>query len=57
MNMSILGVFYDRIFLCLVMTYFDTPIPRSAVVQRRVLSFAENAQGGKVDELAIASLR
>ena len=25
--------FYDRIFLFLVMTYFDTPIPRSAVVQ------------------------
>jgi len=39
------------------MTYFDTPIPRSAVVQRRVLSFAENAQDDKVDELAIASLR
>ena len=39
------------------MTYFDTPIPRSAIVQRRVMSYAENAQDGKGDELAIASLQ
>ena len=53
MNMSILGVFLRSYFSIFSHDLHSTPIPRSAVVQRRVLSYAENAQDGKVDELAM----
>jgi len=47
--------FYDRIFLFLVMANLTRPFHAAPQCSRHVLSSAENAQDGKVDELAMAN--